>query len=137
MIKMFVAGCSRHPKSLNELLEYTRPYDPEVVQSIRSGLYVFDEHNTPEDPATVDTLLETSSSPGEPFRVVNERTRSASLKPTGTGLILLNLKARRIVQVQNSYADVQRSDRGRIRRAGRPTRQLYHYRLPEEWHIVP
>lgn len=72
-----------------------------------------------------------------PFRVVDERTRQQSLKPVSTGLILFNLKARRIIQVQNSYADVLRADRGRVRQNGRPTRMLYYYTLPEEWNIVP
>lgn len=72
-----------------------------------------------------------------PFRVVDERTRHLSLKPVATGLILYNLKALRIIQIQNSYAEVQRADRGRVRQNGRPTRILYYYKLPEEWNIVP
>ncbi len=49
----------------------------------------------------------------------------------------LDLPAQRIVQVQNSYAALLRRDRGRIRTAGRPTRHLYRYVLPDEWRLVP
>jgi hypothetical protein len=72
-----------------------------------------------------------------PFRVVDDQSRGLSLKPAATGVILFNLKARRIIQIQNSYAEVQRVDRGRIRQNGRPTRMYYYYSLPEEWRIVP
>jgi hypothetical protein len=69
--------------------------------------------------------------------VVDDLSRSLSQKPAATGVILFNLKARRIIQIQNSYAEVLRVDRGRIRQNGRPTRVLYHYALPDEWSIVP
>lgn len=137
-IKMLVAACSQHPSSSGQLLQYARPYDEAFARSIESGLAVFDEHNTRENYAAFLARLETTP-PNElpPFRVVEERTRQLSLKPVATGLILFNLKARRIIQVQNSYAEVLRSDRGRIRENGRPTRTLYYYSLPDEWNIVP
>jgi hypothetical protein len=59
------------------------------------------------------------------------------LEPRRLGVIIFNLKARRIVQVQNSYSELLRSDRGRVRVDGRPTRQIYRYSLPEEWAILP
>jgi hypothetical protein len=59
------------------------------------------------------------------------------LEPVRYGLVVFNLIARRIVQVQNSYANLERSDRGRIRVEGKPVRRLYQYSLPEEWSIVP
>lgn len=137
-IKMLVASCSSHPRTTAQLLDLTRRYDAAFVDAVRSGLAVFDEFNTPENPAAVHRLLAEPSSAGlPPFRVFDEVTRRASLTPAGTGLILINLNARRIIQVQNSYADVQRSDRGRVRLNGRPTRTLYRYRLPDEWRIVP
>ncbi len=137
-IKMLVAACSRHPSGSNQLLQYTRPYDEEFVRSVESGLAVFDEHNTRENHMAFHQVMDTTP-PVElpPFRVVDERTRQLSLKPVSTGVILFNLKARRIIQVQNSYAAVQRSDRGRVRQNGRPTRMLYYYELPDEWNIVP
>ncbi len=138
VIKMLTAACSCHPAGIQQLLQYARSYDEAFVRSIESGLAIFDEHNTRENHAAFQELMETTS-PAElpPFRVVDERSRQLSLKPVVTGLILFNLTARRIIQVQNSYADVQRVDRGRIRENGRPTRTLYYYSLPQEWNIVP
>lgn len=137
-IKMVVAACSRHPETIDDLLRHTRPYDPDFVSSVWSGLTVFDEHCTPDEPAGLHRLLSTTQSRDlPPFRVIDDASREASLEPVDTGLILINLAARRIVQVQNSYADVQRADRGRVRRQGKPTPLLYHYRLPAEWRIVP
>lgn len=137
-IKMFVAACSQHPTTGDQLLSIVRHYDFDFVQSVESGLAVFDEHNARENTANFDTLVQSTNSRDlPPFRVLNPTGRHASLQPAGTGLILFNLPARRIVQVQNSYADVLRTDRGRVRRNGRPTRMLYRYTLPDEWKIVP
>lgn len=137
-IKMLAAACSQYPRSVRQLLESTRRYDADFVTTVLSGLAVFDEHNTPENLqrfTAISDRREPASLP--PFRVHDERTRRLSLAPAGTGLILFNLATRRIIQVQNSYSDVRRSDRGRVRENGRPTRTLYHYRLPDEWRIVP
>ncbi|MDI3341951.1 MAG: hypothetical protein QJR03_15615 [Sphaerobacter sp.] len=137
-IKMLAAACSRHPTTLNELLEYTRPFDADFVDAVRAGLAIFDEHNTPEHPEAFHQLLATRPSAQlPPFRVLDDATRQASLEPATTGLILFNLPERRIIQVQNSYADLERAGRGRVRLGGRPTSMLYHYRLPAEWRIVP
>jgi hypothetical protein len=137
-IKMFVAACSRHPSSIEQLLRLARPYDEAFIRNVESGLAIFDEHNTRENYAAFHARAD-GTPPAElpPFRVVDELSRALSHKPAATGVILFNLKARRIIQVQNSYAEVQRVDRGRIRQNGRPTRVLYHYALPDEWSIVP
>ncbi|GBD15839.1 hypothetical protein HRbin26_00733 [bacterium HR26] len=137
-IKMFAAACSRNPRTLMELLEYTRPYDADFISEVRKGLAVFDEHNTPEDTSAFHSMIErTPPSTLPPFRVLDEVTRDLSLQPVDSGLILYNLGARRIIQVVNSYGELQREDRGRIRRSGQPTRMLYYYRLPDDWAIVP
>lgn len=137
-IKMIAAACSRQPRNLNELLHYTRPYDADFVDSVRSGLAIFDEHNTPEHPEAFHRLMdEVPTSELPPFRVLDAATRKASLEPAATGLIIINLSQRRIIQVQNSYADVERTGRGRVRHGGRPTSMLYHYSLPADWRIVP
>ena len=137
-IKMLVAACSRHPETTAQLLEFTRPYDADFISLVRGGLAVFDEHTVPHNPAAFRALLATTSSRDlPPFRVLDERMRRASLEPAGAGLIIINLAARRIIQIQNSYAEVLRADRGRIRQNGKPTRALYHYQLPAEWLIVP
>jgi hypothetical protein len=137
-IKMFVAACSGHPSSNTQLLRFAEPYDEAFIRKVESGLAVFDEHNTRENYAAFHALaVDTPPAELPPFRVVDELSRKLSQSPAATGVILFNLKARRIIQIQNSYADVQRVDRGRIRQNGRPTRVLYHYALPDEWSIVP
>ncbi len=137
-IKMLVAACSRLPKTAAELLEFTRPYDASFVTDVMSGLTVFDEHNTPDNPRSFRGLMSERPAPSlPPFRVFDDRSREASLTPVKAGLIVFNLVARRIIQVQNSYDEIRREDRGRIRRDGRATRALYRYQLPVEWSIVP
>jgi|GEM_PF-183653 len=71
------------------------------------------------------------------FRVIDETTRNESLQPVKVGLIIFNLRAKRIVQVQNSYGVLHRSDRGRYFENGQPTDRLYFYRLPVDWSLVP
>lgn len=137
-IKMLAAACSRQPLSIRDLLDRCKVYDPDLIEDVLIGIAVFDEHNTREHPGAFHEVLETCSSEDlPPFRVLDEATRRASQTHAGSGLIIINLKARRIIQVQNSYADVQRVDRGRLRRDGKPTTLLYHYKLPDEWRIVP
>ncbi len=136
--KMLTAACSRRPAHLAALLDAARPYDPDLIGYLRDGLAVFDEHNAHGRYAAIHSALRAAplvESP--PFRVVDDVTRAASLTPVAAGLILFNLPARRIVQVQNSYSAIQRRDRGRIRASGRPTRHLYRYELPTDWRLVP
>jgi hypothetical protein len=52
-------------------------------------------------------------------------------------LVVFNLKERRIIQVQNNYADLRRKDRGRIRVDGEPTDLMFQYELPGEWALLP
>jgi hypothetical protein len=137
-IKMLVAACSRLPRNVSELLEFTRPYDSTFVTDVVSGLTVFDEHNTVDDTQSFRAAIARSPAPSvPPFRVFDETARNVSLEPVKYGLIVFNLMARRIIQVQNSYEDISREGRGRVRQDGQPTRILYRYRLPEEWSIVP
>lgn len=136
--KMLTAACSKGPENLADLLATARSYDAEMVDGLLDGLALFDEHNVAGNYAAIHDLL-ASLHPRAlpPFRVVDGVTRAASLAPVSTGLILFNLTAQRIVQVQNSYCGLLRRDRGRIRISGRPTRHLYRYELPSEWSLVP
>lgn len=136
--KILTAACSRGPATIGDLLQIAQPWDAEMVEGVIDGLALFDRHNSLGNYAAVHDML-TQLKPHDmpPFRVVDEATRAASLAPVSTGLVIFNLPAQRIVQVQNSYSSLLRQDRGRIRTAGRPTRHLYRYRLPEEWHLVP
>ncbi|CAA9588884.1 MAG: hypothetical protein AVDCRST_MAG18-4478 [uncultured Thermomicrobiales bacterium] len=136
--KVLTAACSRGPATLDELLQIARPFDAEMVDGVLDGLALFDRHNGPGNYAAVSDMLATLK-PRDmpPFRVVDEATRAASLAPVSAGLVLFNLRAQRIVQVQNSYSSLLRRDRGRIRTSGAPTRHLYRYELPGEWSLVP
>lgn len=137
-LKMLAAACSQGPHDSRRLLRLTSAYDPHFSQKVLNGLAVFDEHNSVADHRVIQHQLATRP-PQElpPFRVLDEQTRRASMQPARAGLVMFNLKARRIVQVLNSYAELERRDRGRLRRNGRPIGGLYHYELPDEWSIVP
>lgn len=138
-LKMFTAACSKNPPSLDDLLELVGQYDPQLPQYVKSSLAVFDEHNTRENAEAIHTAL--SSLPPErspAFRIIDAKTREASLLPVKAGLVIFNLSARRIIQVQNGYAEVKRQDRGRVRgEDGGPTDRLYYYRLPKDWALLP
>lgn len=136
--KVFTAACSQNPADLDQLLQSARRFDTELIDLILDGLCLFDHHNQGGNYTAIQQIL-ASVPPQEtpPVRVVNDVTRAVSLAPVGAGLILYNLKARRIVQVQNSYSSLLRRDRGRIRASGHPTRHIYRYELPTEWQLVP
>jgi hypothetical protein len=51
--------------------------------------------------------------------------------------VVFNLKERRIIQIQNNYANLERKDRGRIRVDGEPSQMLFQYELPTDWVLVP
>lgn len=136
--KVLTAACSHQPANLGDLLRIARPFDTEMIDELIEGLALFDRHNPAGDYAAIHGLLGSlNPTATPPFRVVDEFTRKASLTPVSAGLILFNVNAQRIVQVQNSYSAILRQDRGRIRAAGRPTRHLYQYILPNEWALVP
>lgn len=71
------------------------------------------------------------------LRVLDDETRRESLEPVSIGLVIFNLPAKRIIQVQNSYGVLKRSDRGRYFQDGQPTERLYFYRLPNDWSLLP
>ncbi|MGH2533991.1 MAG: hypothetical protein ACRDJW_17030 [Thermomicrobiales bacterium] len=137
-LKALAAACSRGAADHRGLLGLLGEYDGRLSERLIAGLRVFDEHNTSKDRRAVHHwLAETEPIEAPPFRVVDDVTRRASLQPVRYGLVVFNLNARRIVQVQNSYDNLKRADRGRVRVAGQPTRRLYRYHLSEEWSIVP
>jgi hypothetical protein len=137
-LKMLAAACCRGPADSLALLRQAERYDGRFAGGVLAGLAVFDEHNTPEDHQAIRRHLdETARDETPPFRVVDEATRRWSLEPARGGLVVFNLLAHRIVQVQNSYGELARSGLGRIRAEGKPTRQLYRYDLPAEWTILP
>ena len=137
-IKMFVAACSHEVSSVADMLGFVAALDSELVARVQHGLAQFDEHNVAHDTGAFQTLM--SKMPLDelpPFRVLNSDLRNASLDPGRLGLILFNLKSKRIVQVQNHYGEISRSDRGRVWISGEPARRLYRYELSPEWAILP
>ena len=137
-LKVLAAACSHQPDDHRALLDHAGAYDQRLSGFVLDGLSVFDEHNSATNPEAIRAVLrERAGHDAPPFRVIDEVTRRRSLEPVKAGLVVFNLNARRIVQIQNSYAELKRRDRGRIRRDGKPTRVLYHYELPTEWSIVP
>jgi hypothetical protein len=144
-LKMLVAACAKMPSTLGDLLGHLQPLDAQFADFIASGLAVFDEHHLPPDVAGAaangangaNGSNGSNGANGRVFRVIDPASRQASLQPVVAGLVVFNLNERRIVQVQNSYAEVARRDRGRLRRAGRPVQTYYYYDLPETWRIVP
>jgi hypothetical protein len=141
-LKVLVAACGNTASDLEALLSASTRYDTGLKDYVLNSLALFDEHNSHGSYEHIHSALdyagEQRSQQSVPaFRVVDETTRKASLEPVKAGLVLFNLKDRRIIQVHNTYADVKRSDRGRIHEGGAPTRRLYHYELPHDWEIVP
>ena len=141
-LKALVAACSKSPTRLEELLSATTRYDTDLKDYVLNSLSVFDEHNCAGQYTQIHSALQHADEQRAhhqipAFRVVDEVTREASLRPVKAGLVLFNLKERRIIQVQNTYADVKRRDRGRIHEGGQPTNRLYYYNLPVDWQILP
>jgi hypothetical protein len=137
-LKALAASCSAGADDHRALLESLASYDADLSAFVLNGLAVFDEHVAAANPDSVRNWLAQSTQKHErPLRVVDEATRRVSLEPRRLGVVIFNLAARRIVQVQNSYAELLRADRGRVRVDGRPTAVIYRYSLPGDWLILP
>ncbi len=133
-----VAACAANPPSLNRLLELSEPYYANLREYVEAGLAVFDELNVGRRWEAIHRTLRTTLPHEQPvFRVVDGVTREASLRPVKAGAIIFNLKARRIVQLMNSYREIRRSGQGRIFDGSDYTETVFSYRLPGEWSLVP
>src|SRR6266581_4817472 len=93
-------------------------------------------------PRTIEQFLKAA----EPFvgdlaeRVlsgVDPRTEEISLSPVRAGVVVFNLLAKRIVQLQNTYSEIRRKGRVRVLRNNQPTDRVHRYELPEDWSLVP
>lgn len=137
-LETLVAACARQPVSLAELLDAAAVFDPSLREAISSGLAVFDEHNTRDDFANILAGLDTLSPADLPvMRVLDPRTREASLSPVKAGVVVFNLKDKRIIQIHNTYAEIRRRGQVRIVEGGRPTNRVRRYELPADWSLVP
>jgi len=133
-----VAVCASNPRSLVEMLARVDQIDRRLRDRILAGLAVFDEHNVENNYDAIHRELEASKNAEEPvFRVVDDVTRERSLEPTRTGLIIFNLKDRRIVEVINQFYAVERRGEVHLHNGERYSRRTVAYKLPESWSIVP
>jgi len=133
-----VAACTSNPSTIGDLLDRAEPYYHNLCDYVYSGLAVFDEHNAAGNYDTVHKALTTLPRHKQPvFRIVDDLTREASLRPVKAGAVLFNLKAKRIIQMVNSYREIRRTGRGRIFDGSEHTGAFFSYRLPEEWALVP
>lgn len=119
-------ACLTGATSLAGFLDAVARRNPGLREHVACGLAVFDEHNVDGNYEAIHEAIEHFPSDELPvFRVVDDATREASLRPTRTGVIVFNLSERRIVQMHNNYdgiVDVSQRAR-RLQRAG--------------WRIVP
>lgn len=133
-----VAACSSNPESVEELLARADPYYGSLYDYVQAGLAVFDEHNAEGHYEEIHKQLITRPRHKQPvFRVVDDLTREASLRPVKAGAVIFNLKEKRIVQLVNSYREIRRTGQGRIFDGREHTGRVFRYRLPEEWALVP
>ena len=138
ILKALAASCATGADRQKAVLAALSTFDATFTAEVSAGFAVFDEHCLPEMPAATDLWMTRRNAEHiHPFRAITDATRNASLEPRRLGLVIFNIPARRIVQVQNSYASLLRDDRGRVRQAGRPINRFYRYLLPDEWAIVP
>lgn len=137
-LKVLAAAITQGATDGGELLVFAHAYDAEWAMNVRFQIMRFDEHNVEAVDASFQSAIAGDDQDEHPaFRVMDSETRARSLIPGRLGLIVFNLKERRIIQVQNNYADLRRKDRGRIRVDGEPTDLLFQYELPQEWSLVP
>jgi hypothetical protein len=139
-MEALVAACAGGPDRLDDLLRIGSRFEPDLADRVLSGLAVFDEHNSPSNLSSIHGAIRTLRPADMPvFRVLDDRTRQASLQPARAGVIVFNLLGKRIVQIHNTYTEIRRSGRIRVSPAasttGRPS--VHRYELPADWSLVP
>ncbi|MHB1132308.1 MAG: hypothetical protein ACYC4L_07970 [Chloroflexota bacterium] len=135
-LETMVAVCAQNPRDFNAWLGAVGRFEPAVEEYVSSGLAVFDEHNLKGHYEAIHSALRFLR-PQElpPFRVVDALTREASLGQVRAGIVIFNLPARRIVQLQNTYQAIRR--KGRVVVGAGTSRKVLRYELPASWTIVP
>jgi hypothetical protein len=133
--KMIAAACGANHRTLDSVLTYISALDDVWARQIRDGLRAFDssgthDHGRASEPFPIANEIEA-------FRVVDTETRAKSMSISSLGLFVVNLKEKRIVQVDNRSIELHKAGRGRVRRNGKPTKMLFRYALPHEWDLVP
>lgn len=106
-LSVLLPSCAEARDTLKSFVDALGRHAPRVQDYLTCGLAVFDEHNSPSNLTAIHQAIEHFPPDEWPvFRVVDEITREASLRPTRTGVIVFNLAERRIVQIQNSYLEI-------------------------------
>lgn len=137
-LKVLAAAITQGAADGGELLALAHAFDARWATEVRVQLMRFDEHNVDEVSTPFQEAIALEDSPAHSaFRVMDTETRQRSLVPGRLGLVVFNLKERRIIQIQNNYANLERKDRGRIRVDGKPSGKLFQYELPTDWALVP
>ncbi len=132
------AACSHDPQSLDELLHASGRYDRGLRELVLRGLAIFDEHNLPDDMRAIHEQLRTLPPRKSPvFRVLDDVTRNASLTPVRAGVVIFNLRAKRIVQIENTYDPLTRAGEVNYHNGQFLSKRLFSYELPTTWSIVP
>ena len=102
-----LSGCISGAASNSQLLERASIRDSRLIEHVESGLAVFDEHNVAGNTLPIWQAFENlPSHQWPPFRVVDNVTRESSLRQARAGVIIFNLIRRKIIQIQNTYAEI-------------------------------
>ncbi len=133
-----VAACSEDPKDLQDLLDKADFYYRNLKEYVLNGLAIFDERNMDGEYEAIHRELSENLSQRHPvFRVVDEMTRETSLRPVTAGAIIFNLRAKRIVQLDNRFKDIARNGKVTVFDGFARTNLTYNYQLPKSWKLVP
>src|SRR3990172_9121676 len=118
------------PRTPEQLLDRTAPYYAGLREQVLNGLAMFDERNVEGHYESIHQALDFCAPHEQPvFRVVDDLTQEMSLRPVKAGAVLFNLPAKRIIQLQNTYWEINRAGRGRVFDGTRMTADVFSYRL--------
>lgn len=132
------AACASSPATLDDLLSASQRFDRGLRAMVLRGLSIFDEHNLPDQLDAIHRqIADLPARDIPPFRVFDEITLEASLRPVRAGVVLFNLPARRIVQIENTYEPLNRAGEINFHNGKFLSIRLLPYELPPTWSIVP
>jgi hypothetical protein len=131
-------ACTTDPATIDELLERAEAFYRGLRERVANGLAMFDERNAAGHYDAIHAALEHARPDETPlFRIVDETTREASLRPVKAGAFVFNLIDHRIITLQNGYREITRTGRGEVFDGERMTGAQFTYRLPKRWVLVP
>lgn len=138
VLPALVRVCVSNAETLDRFLAEADAYFFGLRDQVMNGLAMFDERNSPANPAAIHEALRLCEPHEQPvFRVIDEVTREASLQPVKAGAVIFNLPARRIVQLQNSYLDIKTPGWAQAHDSTGAAGRMYVYRVPRAWAVVP